>query len=70
MDDDEPNPSVELSTHGVGPWRGEWPDDPRYDPELLARGDSRNVVDRFRYWTIDAIRAELDAGVLERLRRR
>ena len=62
MDDDEPNPSVELSTHGVGPWRGEWPDDPRYDPELLARGDSRNVVDRFRYWTIDAIRAELDAA--------
>jgi len=62
VDDDEPNPSVELSTHGVGPWRGEWPDDPRYDPELLARGDSRNVVDRFRYWTIDAIRAELDAA--------
>ena len=59
--DETPNPSVELSTNGVGPWRGEWPDDPRYDPELLERGDSRNVIDRFRYWTIDAIKAELDA---------
>jgi tRNA G18 (ribose-2'-O)-methylase SpoU len=60
--DDEPNPSVELSTNGVGPWRGEPPDDPRYDQELLARGDSRNVVDRYRYWTIDAIKADLDAS--------
>lgn len=55
------NPSVELSTNGVGPWRGELPDDPRYDRELLERGDSRNVIDRFRYWTIEAIKAELDA---------
>ena len=61
MTDEGENPSVELSTNGVGPWRGEWPDDPRYDPELLARGDSRNVIDRFRYWTIEAIKAELDA---------
>jgi tRNA G18 (ribose-2'-O)-methylase SpoU len=59
--DETPNPSVELSTYGVGPWRGEWPDDPRYDRELLERGDSRNVIDRFRYLTIDAIKAELDA---------
>jgi tRNA G18 (ribose-2'-O)-methylase SpoU len=57
---EEPNPSVELSTHGVGPWRGELPDDPRFDPELLARGDSRNVIDRYRYWTMDAIVADLD----------
>ena len=59
--DETPNPSVELSTNGVGPWRGEWPDDPRYDRELLERGDSRNVEDRFRYLTIDTIKAELDA---------
>ncbi len=59
--DEQPNPSIELSTHGVGPWRGEWPDDPRYDRELLERGDSRNVIDRFRYLTIEAIKAELDA---------
>ncbi|SDM27262.1 TrmH family RNA methyltransferase [Actinomyces ruminicola] len=47
---------------GVGPWPGgpaAWPDDPRYDPELLADGDRRNVVDRYRYWTIEAIRADL-----------
>ncbi|GAA1996384.1 RNA methyltransferase [Microbacterium ulmi] len=48
---------------GVGPWPGgpqAWPDDPRYDPELLANGDARNVVDEFRYWTLAAIVAELD----------
>jgi len=31
------------------------------DPELLAAGDSRNVVDRYRYWTREAIVADLDA---------
>ena len=49
---------------GVGPWpggRSAWPDDPRYDPELLEHGDARNVVDRFRYWTVEAIVADLDA---------
>ncbi len=45
---------------GVGPWPGEWPTDPRYDPELLAEGDRRNVVDRYRYWTVEAIVADLD----------
>jgi tRNA G18 (ribose-2'-O)-methylase SpoU len=44
----------------VGPWPGELPDDPRYDPELLAHGDRRNVVDRYRYWRLDAIVADLD----------
>jgi tRNA G18 (ribose-2'-O)-methylase SpoU len=51
-------------THGVGPWPGgpaQWPDDPRYDPELLADGDTRNVVDLYRYWTMEAIVADLDA---------
>ncbi|MDW4574047.1 RNA methyltransferase [Microbacterium sp. M3] len=49
---------------GVGPWPGgpeNWPDDPRYDRELLAQGDARNVVDAYRYWTMDAIVADLDA---------
>jgi tRNA G18 (ribose-2'-O)-methylase SpoU len=45
---------------GVGPWPGAWPDDPRLDPELLARGDRRNVIDRYRYWRHEAIVAELD----------
>lgn len=56
----EENPSHELSTNGVGPWQGELPTDDRYDPELLTRGDSRNVVDEFRYWKLEAIKAELD----------
>ena len=30
------------------------------DPELLADGDRRNVVDRYRYWTVEAIVADLD----------
>jgi tRNA G18 (ribose-2'-O)-methylase SpoU len=45
---------------GVGPWPGEPPTDPHYDPELLAEGDRRNVVDAFRYWRREAIVAELD----------
>ena len=49
-----------LDTVGVGPWPGPWPADPRYDPDLLAHGDRRNVVDRYRYWTVEAIVADLD----------
>jgi len=45
---------------GVGPWAGPLPDDPRYDPELLAKGDRRNVADRYRYWSVEAIVADLD----------
>jgi tRNA G18 (ribose-2'-O)-methylase SpoU len=46
---------------GVGPWVGPWPDDPRLDPELLAEGDRRNVADRYRYWRLEAVVADLDA---------
>jgi tRNA G18 (ribose-2'-O)-methylase SpoU len=45
---------------GVGPWKGPWPEGPQYDVQLLAEGDRRNVVDRYRYWTLEAIVAELD----------
>ena len=48
---------------GVGPWPGgreEWPTEDYYDPELLENGDSRNVIDRYRYWSMDAIVADLD----------
>jgi tRNA G18 (ribose-2'-O)-methylase SpoU len=54
---------------GVGPWPGgpdAWPRDasgvldPRLDPELLRHGDRRNVVDRYRYWTVEAVVADLD----------
>jgi len=50
----------EQSTHGVGPWQGEWPKGEHFDPELLTHGDSRNVVDRYRYWSMEAIVADLD----------
>lgn len=45
---------------GVGPHPEPWPDDPRLDPELLASGDTRNVIDEYRYWTREAIVADLD----------
>lgn len=46
--------------HGVGPWEGPFPDDPRLDPELLAEGDRRNVVDAYRYWKREAIIEDID----------
>lgn len=57
------HPEPELPLHGVGPWPGgrdAWPADERYDPELLEHGDRRNVVDRYRYWRLEAIVADLD----------
>jgi tRNA G18 (ribose-2'-O)-methylase SpoU len=48
----------------VGPWpggRAAWPDDARYDPELLEHGDARNVVDAYRYWRRDAVAEHLAA---------
>jgi len=60
-DDEAPAPTLEWTTHGLGPWQGEWPNDPRLDPELLEHGDTRNVIDRYRYWSMAAIVADLDA---------
>lgn len=52
---------AEVGTEvGVGPWVGEWPTDSRLDPELLREGDRRNVVDKYRYWRMDAIIEDLD----------
>ncbi|MEO8814079.1 MAG: RNA methyltransferase [Mycobacterium sp.] len=48
------------SENGVGPWPGPPPADPRYDPTLLSEGDTRNVVDAYRYWTREAIIADID----------
>jgi tRNA G18 (ribose-2'-O)-methylase SpoU len=55
----------EQSTWGVGPWEGETPasehpDFEKFDPELLANGDTRNVIDQYRYWSMEAIVAEMD----------
>ena len=73
-DDPEPEPTHEPDAPSpntpsrrcrtaCGPWPGgpsAWPTDPHYDPELLEHGDTRNVVDRYRYWRMEAIVADLD----------
>ncbi len=46
---------------GVGPHPLPWPEDPRLDPDLLAGGDRRNVVDRFRYWRVESIAEALQS---------
>ncbi|BBY34009.1 TrmH family RNA methyltransferase [Mycolicibacter minnesotensis] len=59
---DSPGPTEWFSpANGVGPWQGQWPSDPRFDPELLREGDRRNVVDAYRYWTREAIVADIDS---------
>jgi tRNA G18 (ribose-2'-O)-methylase SpoU len=64
-DADKPGPTEwAAAPNGVGPWAiehgGTPPEDPRYDPELLRDGDTRNVVDAYRYWTRAAIVADID----------
>jgi tRNA G18 (ribose-2'-O)-methylase SpoU len=59
FDDATPDLPAELGV-GVGPHPAPWPDDPRLDPALLELGDRRNVIDRYRYWTVAAIVADLD----------
>lgn len=54
-------PSHELSTAGVGPWVGAYPEESHYDRDLLEHGDTRNVLDRYRYWKMEAIVADLDS---------
>ncbi|MGJ9403355.1 TrmH family RNA methyltransferase [Arthrobacter sp. KK5.5] len=51
----DPNPPV-----GVGPWEGERPEGTHWDEELLRDGDRRNVADKYRYWSHEAIVADLD----------
>lgn len=58
---------------GVGPWAETHPGEPRpdnpqspnfdmrFDSSLLDAGDRRNVLDRYRYWSVAAIKADLDA---------
>jgi tRNA G18 (ribose-2'-O)-methylase SpoU len=61
----EENPTPELTTWGVGPWVGDLPtgeEAKKYDPELLKYGDTRNVVDKYRYWSMEAIVADLDTN--------
>ena len=55
---------TEQPTWGVGPYEGDPTKDPnfdKFDPELLKEGDTRNVVDTYRYWSMEAIVADLDS---------
>ena len=54
-------PSPEATTWGVGPHAKPWPEGEQYDPELLENGDTRNVLDQYRYWKMEAIVADLDS---------
>ncbi|MBB1482669.1 rRNA methyltransferase [Tessaracoccus sp. MC1865] len=56
---DEPHDPT-APTVGVGPHPEPWPDDERLDAGLLRDGDRRNVTDRYRYWKLEAIVADLD----------
>ena len=66
MEPEDPRAPYDPMPHGpaevgVGPWVGEPPVGDQYDARLLAEGDRRNVVDRYRYWTMEAIVADLDS---------
>ena len=45
---------------GVGPHPAPWPLGDEFDPDLLEIGDRRNVLDKYRYWKVDAIVADLN----------
>lgn len=44
---------------GYGPHKKPWPVGKQYDQDLLEHGDSRNVIDKYRYWTIEAIKQDM-----------
>lgn len=45
--------------YGAPPHPKPWPEDEKYDQELLKSGDYRNVEDKYRYWTVEAIKTDL-----------
>lgn len=63
----------EFREVGLGPWSEVHPGeprpddpaspnyDPRFDSVLLNEGDRRNVLDRYRYWSVQAIKDDLDS---------
>lgn len=50
---------------GVGPHPEPWPKGVQYDPQLLAEGDRRNVLDKYRYWTVEAIKQDLNTSRID-----
>ena len=45
---------------GVGPHPQPWPTDAHFDKQLLEKGDDRNVLDKYHYWKVSAIKEDLD----------
>jgi tRNA G18 (ribose-2'-O)-methylase SpoU len=62
MTEAEIGPGEFYPVVGVGPHPKPWPEDPRLDPELLENGDRRNVVDKYRYWSVGEIVKDLDTS--------
>jgi tRNA G18 (ribose-2'-O)-methylase SpoU len=61
---EETQDPIAVPTWGVGPYEGDPSADPnfaKFDPELIANGDTRNVVDKYRYWSMEAIVQDLDS---------
>jgi len=50
---------------GVGAHPKPWPTDEKYDKMLLDHGDNRNVLDKYHYWTVAAIKADLDESRID-----
>jgi len=50
---------------GVGPHPEPWPTDPKFDRMLMKEGDNRNVLDKYHYWTVAAIKADLDSSRID-----
>ena len=57
---DDPEYDPTAPTVGVGPHPKPWPSGTQYDPQLLEEGDHRNVLDEYRYLSVEAIVADLD----------
>lgn len=51
---------MQIDPIGVPPHPKPWPNGDKFDQELLLNGDKRNVLDKYRYLTVDAIKADLD----------
>lgn len=56
---------MKEQTIGVPPHPKPWPNDPKYDPVLLEEGDRRNVLGKYRYWTVEAIKADLERSRID-----
>ncbi len=56
--------AISQPSWGVGPYQGDastHPDFSKFDPQLLKEGDTRNVVDKYRYWKMEEIVKDLDS---------